>query len=112
MVKANNVFINDKKCKASTDVSPGDVVTVKKNGFNFQFEVIKTIAKRVGAPIAVECYINRTSLEELNKYKDWFIGKAKPEVREKGLGRPTKKERREIEEYKENHFIEFDWDEE
>ena len=66
--------------------------------------------KRVGAPIAVTCYENITSEEELNKYNDWFIGKAKSEIREKGLGRPTKKDRREIEQYKDQSLLSFDWE--
>jgi ribosome-associated heat shock protein Hsp15 len=49
-------------------------------------------------------------LEELNKYNDWFIGKARSEIREKGLGRPTKKDRREIEQYKDQTLLSFDWE--
>lgn len=110
MVKANNVSINDKNCKPSSEVLKGDVVGVKKNGFHLKFKVIKLLEKRVGAPIAVTCYENITSLEELNKYNDWFIGKARSEIREKGLGRPTKKDRREIEQYKDQTLLSFDWE--
>jgi len=45
---------------------------------------------------------------ELNKYKNWFVGKTGAEMREKGAGRPTKKERREIDEFKDGDFN-FDW---
>ena len=103
--RQNDVHINDKKAKASYLVQVGEVIKVKKGGFNLVFEVCKLIEKRVSAPLAVECYKNLTSQEELNKYKDWFIGKARPEMREKGMGRPTKKERREIDEYKEDLFL-------
>lgn len=64
------------------------------------FKVVKLIHKRVGAPIAKECYEDLTPAEEMNKFKDWFVGKAKPEFREKGAGRPTKRQRREIDKYK------------
>jgi len=86
----------------------GDVVTVKKDGFNFQFKVLQLLEKRVGAAIAVTCYEDVTSEEERNKYNAWFLN-ATPsaEKRERGTGRPTKKERREIEEYK---GVQFDWD--
>ena len=110
MVKANNVSINESNCKPSNEVVVGDIVGVKKNGFNLKFEIIKLLDKRVGAPIAITCYENITSEEELNKYNDWFIGKAKSEIREKGLGRPTKKDRREIEQYKDQSLLSFDWE--
>ena len=77
---------------------------VKKGGFNLEFLVKKLIEKRVGAALAQECYDNLTPQEELDKYKDWFIGKAGSEQRERGAGRPTKRERREIDEYKEAWF--------
>lgn len=107
--KSNNVKVNDKNAKASTEVDVGDIVRVSKNGFNFEFEIVKIIAKRVGAALAVECYKNVTSEEELNKYQSWFAGKARAEIREKGVGRPTKKERRVIEDYKDS-YLELDWE--
>ena len=97
---SNNVRVNEKVARPSLSVSVDDKVSVKKNGFNYEFQVLKIIEKRVGAKIAVECYRDLTPESELNKYKDWFIGKAPSERREKGAGRPTKKERREIEDFK------------
>jgi ribosome-associated heat shock protein Hsp15 len=59
------------------------------------------LEKRVSAQIAQECYEDLTPQEELNKFNDWFVGKGRPERREKGAGRPTKKDRRTIEQFKE-----------
>ena len=98
--KTGKVQIEDTRVKPSTSVEVGQTVNVQKNGFNLQFKVIKLIEKRVGAPIAVTCYEDLTPVEELNKYNDWYVGKARPEQREKGAGRPTKKERRQIDDYK------------
>lgn len=98
--KTNKVKINDAVVKASYLLVEGEIVQVRKEGFNLTLKAIKLIGKRVGAPIAQECYENLTSEEELNKFKDWFIGKAVPERREKGAGRPTKKDRRELDEFK------------
>ncbi|MEM8526072.1 MAG: RNA-binding S4 domain-containing protein [Bacteroidota bacterium] len=103
--KTGKVKIDGENVKPSYLVQREEVVQVRKEGFDLQFKVLDLIEKRVGAPIAQKCYENLTSEEELNKYKDWFIGKGRPEVREKGTGRPTKKDRRQIEEFK-------DWDEE
>jgi len=99
-VRQGKVRVNDKVVKPSTPVSVGDRVTVQKNGFNLEYEVLKLLEKRVGAPIAATCYTDHTPQEELNKYKDWFVGKAGTEFREKGAGRPTKRERRTIERFK------------
>jgi len=109
--KANKIRMGESHLKASSPVQVSDVISVRKNGFDFRFEVVKLISKRVGAPIAVECYKDRTSPEEMNKYKSWFIGKSASERREKGAGRPTKRERREIDEYKEDVFDQMmDWE--
>ena len=94
-------MIDGERAKPSSVISENQIVTVKKDGFNFEYKVIKTIEKRVGYPIAIQCYEDLTSADELNKYKLWFAATSgKSEHREKGLGRPTKKQRREIEKLK------------
>ncbi len=98
--KTGKVQVNEVNAKPSMTVEVGDTLKVRKNGFDMLFFVVKTIEKRVGAPIAITCYENRTPQEEMNKYKDWYIGKAGSEVRDRGTGRPTKKDRREIEDFK------------
>lgn len=102
--KSGKVRIGEKNAKPSEGVEVGQTVYVKKGGFNLEFLVNKLIEKRVGAPIAVTCYENLTSEEEMSKYKDWFIGKSGAEVRERGTGRPTKRERRELDEFKDDWF--------
>lgn len=104
--KNGKVRVNDILVKPSFLIQIGNKIEVKKDGFTLLFEVVKIIVKRVGAPIAEKCYTNQTTELELNKYKDWFIGKSPVEQREKGAGRPTKKERRVIENFKEEYFIE------
>ena len=103
-VRSGKVKINQTNAKPASNVQAGDTVIVKKNGFNFQFKVLEIIEKRVAAPIAQQCYQDQTPLEELNKYQDWFVGKYGAEVRDKGAGRPTKKDRREIDDFKDNYF--------
>jgi len=110
VAKDGKIFVNGKKAKPSTTVEVGDRLTVSKIGYNFQFEVLKVIGKRVGAPLAVECYVDHTPEDELKKYDRWFIGKARPEVREKGAGRPTKKERRVIDDFKGDYYNFEDWE--
>lgn len=106
--KGGKVKIGTVSVKPSYLIATGDVVAVKKEGFTFQFRAIELIEKRVGAPIAITCYEDVTPVEEKNKYEAWFLN-ATPstEKRERGSGRPTKKDRREIDQVKEA----YDWDE-
>lgn len=104
--KEGKVKVGDHAAKPSLMLSEGEVVKVRKNGFNFEYKVLSLIEKRVGAPIAVTCYQDLTPAEELSKYKDWFVGKAVGEFRERGAGRPTKRERREIEQFKDKRYKE------
>ncbi len=106
--RSNGVKIRDKSQKPSFLISIGDIIEVKKNGFNLVFEVIKLIDKRVSAPLAQECFRDLTTAEELNKFDDWFVGKGRMEQRDRGLGRPTKRQRRDIEDYKLRQYDLFD----
>lgn len=112
MCKSGRISIGEKKLKPSALISPGDCLHILKEGFNLKIKVVTLLEKRVGAPIAITCYENLTPIEELNKYKSWFIGKGRSEIREKGTGRPTKRDRREIDEFKEEYLFQDLWTEE
>jgi ribosome-associated heat shock protein Hsp15 len=98
--KSGKIKLDNVGVKASTLVSKEDTIQIIKNGFKFKFKVINPIEKRVSASLAQECYQDLTPSEELLKYKDWFIQRRVFEHREKGVGRPSKKDRREIEDFK------------
>lgn len=99
--KAGNIkLLNGKTLKPSSDISVGDSVIVKKNGINFTIEVLKLISKRVSYVKAIECYNDNTPSEELKKFESWYINAKGTEYREKGQGRPTKKDRRELDIFK------------
>ena len=107
--KSGKIKINGKASKPSSMISEGTKIEVHKNGFVFQFVALKLIQKRVGAPIAQACYEDITPAEELAKFENWYVGKAAPERRDRGTGRPTKKERREIERFKDFYFDDEDF---
>lgn len=100
-IKEGKVKLHGVNVKASAMVTPGDIIDVLKEGFRMKYKVVQVIEKRVSPVLATPCYEDLTPEDELNKYKSWFVGKGGPERRERGTGRPTKKERREIEDYKE-----------
>lgn len=108
-IKSGKVKINGNPAKASANLVGGQEVSIKKGGINFTFKVIRLIEKRVGAPIATTCYEDTTPQAEKDKFKEWFYSDAGIEFREKGTGRPTKKDRREIDTFKDGDIIN-DWE--
>jgi len=98
--KSGKIKIGENNVKPSYLLKREEIVFVKKNGFDLSFKVVDLLEKRVSAVLAQPCYEDLTPAEELNKYKDWFVGKGRPEVREKGAGRPTKRDRRNIDKFK------------
>ena len=105
--KKGRIKIDDSPVKPSYLLEAGQTVQVHKNGFNLIIQVDKLISKRVSATLAQECYTDLTPEEEKNKFNDWYIGKGRAEIREKGLGRPTKKDRRTLEGFKDDYYS--DW---
>jgi ribosome-associated heat shock protein Hsp15 len=98
--KSGRVRIREAVVKPSTHVVEGDIINVVKDGFRLEYKVITLIEKRVSFVLAKPCYEDLTPAEEINKYKSWFVGKASSEQRERGAGRPTKRERRNIDDFK------------
>ncbi len=98
--KSNKVKVNGKDAKPSTDVVIGDMVEVKKEGFNMLYKVLGIVTTRVSATLAAPCYENLTPEDELKKYDTWFLAKSGTEHRERGTGRPTKRDRRDLEDFK------------
>ena len=110
--KMNRVSINGQLTKPSRLVKEGDVISVRKPPIEYSFKVLRVLNNRVGAKLVPEYMENVTpkeqydilELQRLSRFAD----------RAKGLGRPTKKDRRDME-----SFIEdmpagmelFDWDE-
>lgn len=99
--KGNKVSINGVALKPSSSVERGMTLQVKKEGYNMTYKIVDLLEKRVSAVVAEPCYENLTPEDELNKFKDWYLfNKGNLEVREKGLGRPTKRDRRDMDKFK------------
>ncbi|WP_046471308.1 RNA-binding S4 domain-containing protein [Allosalinactinospora lopnorensis] len=87
--RGGHVRVNDRPAKPATHVRAGDVVKVRLHGTTRIVEVSHVIEKRVGAPVAVRCYVDNTPAPP--------PGATAPVARrERGAGRPTKRERRQI----------------
>ncbi|MBR4595517.1 MAG: RNA-binding S4 domain-containing protein [Bacteroidales bacterium] len=89
------VKIGGVNAKPSKDVRPGDIINVRKGAVNYTFRVIDGLDKRVGAKLVPDYAENLTPEEELQKLRapveTFFV------TRDRGAGRPTKKDRRDIE---------------
>lgn len=88
--RAGHVRIDGKPAKAASLVAPGRTVEARLHGRVRVLEVVRPIEKRVGAPVAAECYVDHSP--------------PPPErtggpvaSRDRGAGRPTKRDRRRIE---------------
>lgn len=94
--KGNRVKVNDADAKPSRTVKIGDRIEVRKAAVHYSWRVIGLIENRVGAQLVPQYAENLTPQSELDKLKapvETFFVK-----RDRGAGRPTKKDRRTIEE--------------
>ena len=91
--RAGHVRINDKPAKPSTAVTPGDRVRARIGDRTRIVEVVRVIQKRVGAADAVTCYLDRTPPEPVTALPPVA-------VRDRGAGRPTKRDRRMLEKWR------------
>ena len=113
--KKGRISINGALAKAARTVKPGDVIQVRKPPVTYSFKVLQPIEKRVGAKLVAEMMENVTTPEQYELLEmsrvSGFVNRAK------GTGRPTKKDRRSLEEFTEPEFLdafdfEFDFEEE
>ncbi len=109
--KKGRVKVNGAEAKPAKEVKIGDSITVRKPPVNFSYSVIAFPKSRVGAKLLPEYVVNTTPEDELRKLEAGFL--AFQGIREQGAGRPTKKERRTLDEIKELAFDDWDysWDE-
>ena len=107
--KKGRVTLNGMQAKPAHTVKEGDVVGVKKPPITWSFKVKQAIEKRIGAKLVNEMMENVTTPDQLELLEvskiNGFINRAK------GTGRPTKKERRELDEFTDPVFMaDFDFD--
>jgi ribosome-associated heat shock protein Hsp15 len=98
--RKGRIIIKDIQVKPSRVVVKNEIITVKKPPVNYSYRVIEPIENRVGAKL-VENYIEDITPEE-EKIKLDLSQTGGIIFRDKGTGRPTKKERRQIDRIKDN----------
>lgn len=109
-IKKNRVSIGTSAVKSSKEIKEGDVIKIRKNQIDYKIKVIQIPKSRIGAklvPLHIQDVTDKEQYELLKLRKmsqDYY--------RNKGEGRPTKKDRREMDEYVGNDISSdfTDWD--
>ena len=95
--KKGHAKINGQTAKPSREVYPMDEVIIRKNQIDYKFTVLDIPANRVGAKL-VDIYRKDTTPKEAFEHNE-LLQYSKDYYRKKGVGRPTKKDRRDIDDY-------------
>lgn len=111
--KKGHISIGNRTAKPAHNIRIGDIVNVKKAPITYSFKVLKCAENRVGAKLVPELMENVTPQEQYEILEmsriSGFVDRAR------GTGRPTKKERRDLDQFVEEGYDfnteEFDFDE-
>jgi ribosome-associated heat shock protein Hsp15 len=95
--KKGVVRVNDIIVKPSKDVYPGDRILVRKSQINYSYEILDLPTSRLGAKLVDQYCKNTTPKEAFDNLE--LLKYSKEYYRKKGVGRPTKKDRRDIEDF-------------
>lgn len=104
--KNGRVTISGTNVKPSHTIKVGEIIDVKKPPITYSFEVLQTIEKRVGAKLIPEVYKNVTDAKQYELLEmsriSGFVDRAR------GTGRPTKKDRRQLDAFVDPTLFGFD----
>jgi ribosome-associated heat shock protein Hsp15 len=104
--RSEKIQVNSELIKASRELKINDVITVKKGPIYFKFQVLGFPVSRVGAKLVMTYTKDVTSAEELAKLER--IRLQQSFERPRGLGRPTKRDRRVLDDFMDGEFDDLD----
>lgn len=96
-ISKGRVLLNGEQVKPSREIKKGDKITILINTAQFTYEVISVLDKRVGAKLVSEYIKDMTPPEEIEKLR--LYRAAQQVYREHGDGKPTKKDRRSLDDF-------------
>ena len=100
LISKGKIKLNNVQVKSSREPKVGDSIQISKNTALYSYKIIQLLDKRIGAKLVEEYIIDITPEEEKEKYRLYSLTQSV--YRENGTGKPTKKDRRDI-----NDFFEF-----
>lgn len=109
-IKGNRVMVNDAYAKPSREIHISDQISVRKSMVTFRYKVMDLVQNRQGAKDVSKYCIDITPEDE--KAKQNIPKETIFVFRERGTGRPTKKERRDIDAIMQDMAGDEDWDDE
>jgi ribosome-associated heat shock protein Hsp15 len=104
--KTDKVWVNQELVKASRELKIDDIIKIRKGPIHFSFQVMSFPPARVGAKLVSTFATDVTASDELKKLE--LIKLQFKNERPRGLGRPTKKERRDLDDYTDFDFDDLD----
>ena len=111
-IKKNRVSIGENPVKASKEVKAGDVIKIRKNQIEYKIKVLDIPKSRVGAKLVPLYVVDMTEKDQYDILK--MRKESQDYYRQKGIGRPTKKDRRDMDDYVDddapNDMESDDWD--
>lgn len=106
--KKGRISIKGVTIKPSRSIKVGDVIEVRRPPVTYSFEVLNLSENRMGAKLVPEFMKDVTSASQLEILEmskvSGFVDRAR------GTGRPTKKDRRELDQFTEDYSFFYDWD--
>ena len=110
--KKNRVSIGANPVKSSKEVKEGDVIKIRRNQIDYKIKVLQIPKSRIGAKLVP---LHITDLTEKEQYEILKIRRMSQDYyRQKGEGRPTKKDRRDMDDFVDadipSSMSEDDWD--
>lgn len=103
-ISKGKIRLNNQHVKPARDVKLGDTIQVIRHTATFSYKVIQLLGKRIGAKLVPDYLIDITPDEEREKLKVYQT--AQSVYREHGSGKPTKKDRRELDTFLDDWFEE------
>lgn len=107
-IKKGHISVNGQTAKPSREIFPTDKIVMRKDQINYQITVLDIPQNRVGAKL-VDIYRKDETPKEAFEHLE-LLKLSKEHYRAKGDGRPTKKDRRDIDEYTNEDFTNNDFE--
>ena len=100
-ISKGKIKINFKDVKPSYQPQVNDIITIHRNSAVFSYKIIELTDKRIGAKLAHDFIKNITPQEEIDKFEQYLL--SQKSYRINGDGKPSKKDRRALDDFKENY---------